>query len=74
MLLMSCQSTTIYKTVVPELTFPDFPVCDEIVQNDNETCTVPSYWIVLLSLYKIRIEQLEKTYNAIKHHFEVIEE
>ena len=74
MQLMSCQSTTIYKTVVPELTFPDFPICNDIVQNSNETCTVPNEWIIQLSLYKIRIEQLQKTYNAVKNHFEVVEE
>lgn len=70
MLLMSCQSTR-YKVVVPALTFPDFPEAESIVENKaDETCTVPSNWIVQLSLFKIRYEATAETYKMIKENVE----
>ncbi len=67
MLLVGCQSTQIkYIVIVPELDYPIFPTTDDIVNNRNGTCTVPSDWIVKIKEFHIEYERLEKDYTKIK--------
>lgn len=66
MLLTSCVSNTVYKTVVPEVSFPKFPRAESISDNGDGTCTVSSEWIVQLAEYSIRIQETENNYNQIK--------
>lgn len=72
MLSISCRSTKVeYKVIIPALNFPQFPEADSIVENKAEqTCTVPSNWIVQLSLFRIRYEATAETYKLIKEHSE----
>ena len=65
MLLMGCQSTKI-DYVVPELDFPEFPLAEEIINNNDGTCTVSSDWIIKLRLYQIDIERCKKDYQKLK--------
>ena len=69
-LLISCVSNTIYKTVVPELDFPTFPLADKITNNGDGTVTVDSEWIVQLAEYSIRISETENNYKEIKELYE----
>lgn len=69
MLLVACQSTqviTVDKVVVPELTFPAFPLAEKITDNKDGTATVPSDWLVLLEEYHIRILQTQNNYEGLK--------
>lgn len=73
MLSTSCLSTktTEYKVIVPTLNFPEFPEADSITENKSDnTCTVPSLWIVQLSLFRIRYDALVETYNFQKETIE----
>lgn len=73
MLLTSCVSTkkVEYKVIVPTLNCPEFPEADFITENKaDSTCTVPSLWIVQLSLFKIRYDALVETYNYQKETIE----
>ena len=68
-LLTSCISAKIEyidKPVVPEISFPAFPVLENEILNDDGSVTVPADWIVQLAEYKIRIEETEKNYNDLK--------
>ena len=66
MLLVGCQSLKTEKIVVPEIEFPEFPLSDEIINNLDGTCTVPTKWIIQLRLYQIEIEKTQKDYEGIK--------
>lgn len=70
MLLISCVSNTVYKTVVPEVSFPKFPRAESIFNNGDGTCTVSSDWIVQLAEYSIRIQETENNYKEIKELYE----
>ena len=72
MLLTSCVSKpkVEYKTVVPAITFPEFPTVEWVTENPDNTCTVPSDWIVQLSLFRIRYEATAETYELIKEKVE----
>ena len=72
-LLTSCISAKIEyidKPVVPEISFPAFPVLENEILNDDGSVTVPADWIVRLAEYKIRIEETEKNYNDLKALYE----
>ena len=72
--LMSCVTTkVIYKTVVPDVNFPEFPI-PEYIEKEDGKCVVPEEWIIQLSMYKIRIKAEESAYNAIKKMYEVTNE
>lgn len=68
MLLVACATAPekVAKPVLPELVFPEFPVLEGGVKNADGTVTVPSYWIVRLAEYKIRIGETEKNYLDLK--------
>lgn len=68
MLLTGCASTKIIvdKVFIPELTFPEFPLADEMKDNRNGTVSVPASWIVQLEDYHIRIQETEDKYLAQK--------
>ncbi len=73
MLLVGCVSPkviTVEKTVVPELSFPVFPLADSMTLNTDGTVTVPGNWVVRLREYQLRIEETEDTYNEIKSLYE----
>ncbi len=70
MLLTSCVSNTVYKTVVPELNFPTFPLAETMSNNGDGTVTVDSDWIVNLAVYSIRIQETENNYREIKKLYE----
>lgn len=69
MLLQGCQSNKVVKYVVymPVLNFPVFPVINEITDNKDGTCTVPSEWIIRMQEYHIYITATEKDYKDIKN-------
>ena len=71
---LGCRTTNVEyveKPVVPEITFPVFPVLSGAVRNKEErTVSVPEEWIVRLEEYKIRIKETEKNYNEIKKIYE----
>lgn len=71
MLLASCISPKV-RPVVPEVAFPVFPYIyiGEESRNPDGTVTVPGEWIVRLAEYKIRIEETEKNYKALKNLYE----
>ncbi len=69
MLLTACVSTEpiiVEKVVVPELTFPLFPLADKMTDNKDETVSVSSEWFIRLEEYHIRIEETEKNYNDLR--------
>lgn len=73
MLLTACVSTDpiiIEKVVVPELTFPPFPLADEMTDNKNGTVSVPSEWLVRLEEYHIRITETQNNYEGLKEIYE----
>ena len=73
MLLASCISPKVEyidRPVVPEVAFPVFPDIGEVSRNPDGTVTVPGEWIVRLAEYKIRIEETEKNYKALKNLYE----
>lgn len=73
MLLTACVSTEpiiVEKVVVPELTFPIFPLADSMTDNKNGTVSVPSEWLVRLEEYHIRINSTEEYYNGLKEIYE----
>lgn len=73
MLLTACVSTepiTVEKVVVPELTFPIFPLADSMTDNKDGTVSVPSEWLVRLEEYHIRINSTEEYYNGLKEIYE----
>lgn len=73
MLLTACVSTEpiiVEKVVVPEITFPIFPLADSMTDNKNGTVSVPSEWIVRLEEYHIRINSTEDYYNGLKEIYE----
>lgn len=66
---MSCASAKIEyieKPVMPEINFPIFPELENEVLNEDGSVTVSADWIVRLAEYKIRIEEIEKSYNDLK--------
>ena len=67
---LGCRTTNVEyveKPVVPEITFPVFPVLSGAVRNKEErTVSVPEEWIVRLEEYRIRIEETEKNYTELK--------
>ena len=73
-LFAGCQTPKVdyvEKPVVPEITFPVFPVLSGAVRNEEErTISVPEEWIVYLEEYRIRIKETEKNYNEIKKIYE----
>lgn len=58
------------KAVVPELTFPIFPLADEMTDNGDGTATVPSDWLVRLEEYHILIQKTEAEYNGLREIYE----
>ena len=69
-LLISCVSNTVYKTIVPKVEFPVFPLAEHISDNGDGTCTVDSDWIVKLAEYSILIQETENNYKEIKELYE----
>ena len=67
---LGCRTTNIEyveKPIVPEITFPVFPVLSGAVRNKEErTVSVPEEWLVRLGEYRIRLEETEKTYTELK--------
>lgn len=73
MLLTGCVSTeiiTVEKTVVPEITFPIFPLAESMRDNKDGTVSVPYEWLVRLEEYHIMIGETEKNYNELKYLYE----
>lgn len=70
MLLTSCVSNTVYKTVVPDLDFPTFPLADVMSDNGNGTTSVDNDWIVRLAEFYIRYSETESDYKEIKELYE----
>lgn len=73
MLLTACASTepiVVEKMVVPEITFPTFPLADSMTDNKDGTVSVPSEWLVRLEEYHIRINSTEDYYNGLKEIYE----
>lgn len=70
MLLTSCVSNTVYKTVVPDVDFPQFPLADLISNNGDGTCAVSSEWIVNIAEFSIRYSECENNYKEIKELYE----
>lgn len=74
MLLTACQSpqvVTVEKTIVPEISFPIFPLAENMTDNKDGTVTVPAEWVVLLEEYHIRITETEKNYNDLKNLYRI---
>lgn len=69
-LLTSCVSNTVYKTVVPDLDFPTFPLADVMSDNGNGTTSVDNEWIVRLAEFYIRYSETESDYKEIKKIYE----
>ena len=67
---LGCRTTNIEyveKPIVPEITFPVFPVLSGAVRNkEDRTVSVPEEWLVRLGEYRIRLEETEKTYTELK--------
>ena len=70
MLLTSCVSNTVYKTIVPDLDFQPFPLADVMSDNGNGTTSVDNGWIIRLAEFYIRILKLESDYKEIKELYE----
>ena len=73
MLLTACQSpqiVTVEKTIVPEISFPIFPLAENMTDNKDGTVTVPSEWVILFEEYHIRINSTEDYYNGLKEIYE----
>ena len=70
MLLTSCVSNTVYKTVVPDLDFPTFPLADVMSDNGNGTTAVDNGWIIRLAEFYIRYSETESDYKEIKELYE----
>ena len=70
MLLTSCVSNTVYKTVMPDLDFPTFPLADVMSDNGNGTTSVDNEWIVRLAEFYIRYSETESDYKEIKELYE----
>lgn len=70
MLSTSCVSNTVYKTVVPDLDFPTFPLADVMLDNGNGTTSVDNEWIVRLAEFYIRYSETESDYKEIKKLYE----
>lgn len=70
MLLISCVSNTVYKTVVPDLDFPTFPLADVMTDNGNGTTAVDNGWIIRLAEFYIRYSETENDYKEIKKIYE----
>lgn len=70
MLLTSCVSNTVYKTVVPDLDFPTFPLADVMTDNGNGTTAVDNGWIIRLAEFYIRYSETESDYKEIKELYE----
>ena len=69
-LLTSCVSNTVYKTVVPDLNFPTFPLADVMTDNGNGTTAVDNGWIIRLAEFYIRYSETESDYKEIKELYE----
>lgn len=70
MLLTSCVSNTVYKTVVPDLDFPTFPLADVMTDNGNGTTAVDNGWIIRLAEFYIQYSETESDYKEIKELYE----
>lgn len=73
MQLKGCQSVklvTVDKYVVPPITFPIFPLAEQIIPNEDGTSTVPSDWIINLAEYQLLIEETENNYKELKELYE----
>ena len=73
MLLTACASTnviTVDKVIVPEITFPTFPLADSMKDNKDGTVSVPAEWLVRLEEYHIKIQETEENYNGYKEIYE----
>lgn len=70
MLLTSCVNNTVYKTVVPDLDFPTFPLADVMTDNGNGTTAVDNGWIIRLAEFYIRYSETESDYKEIKELYE----
>ena len=69
-LLTSCVSNTVYKTIVPDLDFPTFPLADVMTDNGNGTTAVDNGWIIRLAEFYIRYSETESDYKEIKELYE----
>ena len=68
LLLQSCVSNTVVK--VPEISFPDFPPIPENVTVEDDMVVVPQEWIIELSVYRIKMEEAQKTYEGLRRIYE----
>lgn len=75
LLLTACVSTkTEYKVVVPAVNFPEMPEADFIIDNKDETCTVPSQWIINLDIFKTQYYSKVDFYKKVRQFLEESEE
>ena len=73
LLMTSCLSdkvVTVEKTVVPYLSFPEFPRLKRTV-NEDGSWIVPKESVDALTEYYIRIEETESNYKMLKELYEV---
>lgn len=70
-LLASCQTTrTEYIYVVPEVYFPDFPVCEHMEKTqDGQKVTVDGEWFVEVAKFKNEIESIESYLNSLRDKY-----
>lgn len=70
-LLMSCQTTrTEYIYLVPEVDFPDFPVCEHMEKTqDGQKVTVDGEWFVEVAKFKNEIESIESYLNSLRDKY-----
>ena len=73
MLLTGCQSTKIeYRVYVPTLDTPVFPLAENIRDNKDGTCEVPSEWIVQLEEFHIKYDCLVLEYQDLKKLYDSV--
>lgn len=62
-LLMSCQSVSTCH--VPDLVFPEFPP----IELAESGIVVSENWLIRLAEFRIRLEELESSYNALAERY-----
>lgn len=70
-LLTCCQTTkTEYIFVVPDVDFPDFPVCESIEKSpDGQKVTVDGEWFVAVAKFKNEIKSIENYLNSVREKY-----
>lgn len=61
---------TVEKVVVPDITFPIFPLAESMSRNGNGTTSVPDEWIVRLEEFRIRYKSTEDFYDGLREIYE----